>query len=444
MTANRRYLTGIIAGLILTPCVANAVGATQFTYNGVDYTIEVRSGAFQDLAALNADVPWWGDSTLALDLAQVIDPLVTETSGFAPTAYTMPFLVYGNGGFCSYWAGGSTYACQGYNTSSSTVANYIWGTASIPSPYTLLNAQVSILSTNLGLESNLSSASTLVNGAHSRPMSRRVNEGEKQVWTAGDWGNDNHGSRSGSVGLAELGAGYNFGPVQVNLSLGKTWAKQDLILGGDIDSDGKYVMVEGIFPISGDTGLYATIGAYRHWGDTEIRRGYLNDATQEFSYASPDADTYGFRARIDWENAFSLNTVRFSPYADLWHSKSKLDRYTETGGEFPAQFNSRENNITELRAGLNTAMPIKTSGFDFVANLEAVHRFDDKADNTSGQVVGLFAFNLEGQKYDQNWFKGGIGVEGKLGQGKASLMLNGTTEGEMASSWLAASYQMAF
>jgi hypothetical protein len=37
-----------------------------------------------------------------------------------------------------------------------------------------------------------------------------------------------------------------------------------------------------------------------------------------------------------------------------------------------------------------------------------------------------------------------LGVEGQLGAGKASLMLNDTTEGEMPSTWLAASYQLAF
>jgi len=56
----------------------------------------------------------------------------------------------------------------------------------------------------------------------------------------------------------------------------------------------------------------------------------------------------------------------------------------------------------------------------------------------------LFEFDLEGQDFDSTWLKGGVGVEGQLGDGKAFLMLNGTTEGEMLSSWVAASYQIAF
>lgn len=72
------------------------------------------------------------------------------------------------------------------------------------------------------------------------------------------------------------------------------------------------------------------------------------------------------------------------------------------------------------------------------------NRFDDTGARTSGQLLGLFAFDVDGQSYDTTWFKGGIGLEGRLAQGKASLMLNGTTEGEMSNAWLAASYQIVF
>jgi len=42
------------------------------------------------------------------------------------------------------------------------------------------------------------------------------------------------------------------------------------------------------------------------------------------------------------------------------------------------------------------------------------------------------------------WLKAGAGIEGQLTDGKASLMLNGTTEGEAMSTWIAASYQFEF
>ena len=100
--------------------------------------------------------------------------------------------------------------------------------------------------------------------------------------------------------------------------------------------------------------------------------------------------------------------------------------------------------MTELRIGINGAVPIRKTAFEFIANIEGVRRFDDEGDGASGEVVGLFSFDLEEGDYDQNWLKGGVGVEGQLGKGKVSLMLNGTTEGEAPSSWLAASYQVVF
>jgi hypothetical protein len=59
-------------------------------------------------------------------------------------------------------------------------------------------------------------------------------------------------------------------------------------------------------------------------------------------------------------------------------------------------------------------------------------------------MLGLFAFDLPGARYQRNWVRGGIGIGGKIGNGNASLMLNASTKGEAASYWLAASYRIAF
>jgi hypothetical protein len=305
--------------------------------------------------------------------------------------------------------------------------------------YSLADAMTSLISTKLGLDSMLTSTSTLVNGAHSRPMSFRVAVGEKTFWLAGDWGKDNHGSRSGSIGLKEANGGYNFGFAQINLSLGKTWAKH-----GGIDSNGNYVMVEGIAPVEALKGLYATSGLYFQRGDVEINRAYLVSGSVAESSARPEFSTWGIRARLDWENAHTFKTAQVSPYVDAWHSRTKLNGYTETGGNYAARFDSRDDNFTEVKAGLNLAVPTNIPKFDIVANIESVHRFTGDSSSTTGEVIGVVSFNLDGEKYRQNWLKGGVGLEGKIGQGKASLMLNGTNQGRTASSWLTASYQIAF
>ena len=101
--------------------------------------------------------------------------------------------------------------------------------------------------------------------------------------------------------MAEAGYGYNFGPAQVNVAIGKTWADQDIVHGGDIDADGHFLVTEAILPVNESRGLFATLGAYGHWGDADIRRGYLNAGLPDQSKGSPDSRTWGLRARVDWE-----------------------------------------------------------------------------------------------------------------------------------------------
>ena len=302
----------------------------------------------------------------------------------------------------------------------------------------------SLASTSQAVDATLTTAGTLIHGAHSRPLSRRVAADKKTAWLAGDWGRDDHGQREGSIGLAELGYGYNFGPAQLNFAIGKTWSNQAIVHGGDIDADGQYLILEGILPLSEQRGLFATLGAFGHWGDADIDRGYLNAGLPDYSKGDPDTRTWGVRARVDWESAFTFSRTELSPYADISYVGVRMDGYTETGGGFPAHFNRREGSATELRAGVNGALPLSNNNTQLVLNLEAAHRFDAAGTRTSGEMLSLFGFDLDGREYDQTWARGGIGVEGQLGQGKASLMLNGTTRGEMPNVWLAASYQVAF
>ncbi|MFT7300085.1 MAG: hypothetical protein ACI89Z_000538 [Porticoccus sp.] len=417
----------------ITSSAAPLPTTTTVEYEGTTYNLESFSTSYDEDSTLLEAQPWWGDVELASNLTE----LVQFDLGGA-------FFIYGADSpyiSVNYWGGANTNCpvCSG----PAAYYSYVIATL-VQAGYTLEEAYSSVMSTNATIDSALSTTSLLVNGAYSRPMSRRVAKGEKTFWVSGDWGNDDHDSRDGSSGLAEMGFGYNFGPTQINLSLGKTWADQDLIHGGEVDVDGRYLMVESILPVSEEQGLYATLGAYNHWGDVDIRRGYTVGEDTETSTASPDTRTWGLRARLDWENAFSFKSARFSPYTDAMYTKTKLDSYTEKSGSFPAHFDSREDDVTELRIGLNGAVPIRKTAFEFIANIESVRRFDDEGDGASGEIAGLFSFNLEEENYDQNWLKGGFGVEGQFGKGKASLMLNGTTEGEAPSSWLAASYQIVF
>ncbi|WP_334157932.1 autotransporter domain-containing protein [Oryzomicrobium sp.] len=306
---------------------------------------------------------------------------------------------------------------------------------------TLPDVARSLAGTTQGAGMALSATGVLLNGAHSRPLMRRVAEDKNTFWLAGDWGRDDHGARDGDFGLAELGLGRNFGPVQLNVSLGQTWAKQKQVQNGRTQADGTYLLVEALLPVHGD--LWAVLGGYGHWGSAEVRRGYLNAGFQDYSSGRPDTDTWGLRGRLEWDRAWRLGRAEFSPYADLSYSESKLAAYTETGGGFPARFDARTDTATELRLGINAAKPLD-NGLTLTGVFEAAHRFEKNGAATSGQMLGLFAFNLPGKDNQQDWLRVGAGLEGNLASGKGSLFLNLTTRGETPSAWLAAAWQKAF
>lgn len=342
-----------------------------------------------------------------------------------------------------------TYAANATNSDGSVVVGslengraFIARVSSIGSGLvTLADVQNSLSGTAAGGSMALTTAGLAINGAHSRPLMRRVSAGQKTFWVAGDWGRDDHGSRAGSLGLAELGGGYNFGRVQLNVSLGQTWASQKLVQNGRAEVDGTYLQAEAIMPVVGNT--WATLGAYHHQGSTELKRGYLNAGTQDYSTGRPDVSTTGLRARLDWDNALQVAGAQFSPYADLSYAESSLDGYTETGGGFPARFNARKERSTEFRLGLSATKAV-AENVSLVGQLEGVHRFERHGAGTSGQVVGLFGFNLPGSDVKQDWLRAGFGVQGKLAGGAAHVMLNATTQGAVPNIWLAAGWQIAF
>jgi hypothetical protein len=303
-----------------------------------------------------------------------------------------------------------------------------------------------VLTTSLGstsaiAQSNLAGSGLVLHGSHSRPLSYRVDPGSRTFWASGDWGRDSHSDRDGDTGLGEVGLGYNYGGVQLNVALGRTWGNQDLALNGDLDTDGTYLFVEAMKPLAGS--LWGVLAGYYHWGDADIRRGYLSGQAPDFSNGGTDTRTWAIRARLEWDALAQAGGMSFNPYGELSYAHTRMDAYTETGGDYPVAFDSREESATELRLGVLGALPLRGSTL-LLAQLEGVHRFEEDGARVSGEVIGQFGFDLDARGYEQDWLRAGVGLESPLGGGKASLMLNATTEGEEPDLWLAARYQMAF
>ncbi len=96
--------------------------------------------------------------------------------------------------------------------------------------------------------------SLVLNGAHSRPLARRVEASKSCFWTAGDIGRDDHGSRDGNFGLAEVGGCHRFAQgVQGALSVGRASSRQNLVFSGASKLDATYGTVELLANVPGST-----------------------------------------------------------------------------------------------------------------------------------------------------------------------------------------------
>jgi hypothetical protein len=295
-------------------------------------------------------------------------------------------------------------------------------------------------------QSLLSGTEMVMNGMHSMPLGYRVEKGKSTVWGGGDWGSyTQDGANSGNVGVAEIGGGYNFGPVQLNAALGYSQNKQDLSATSTQKSTGTYLYGEALIPVVDR--VWGIVSGYYQWGSADLSRGYLNAGTPTSSTGSPDTDTWALRARLEWEALADPDGLRLNSYGEVSYARAKMDGYSETSGAWPASFASRTDNATYLRIGVNGAYPLDFGKHTHLLGvIEGVHRFQDSASDVNGKLLGLggFSFSLPGASYDQNWMRAGIGAETMIGDGKAVVMLNGATRGESPNVWLNARYQLAF
>lgn len=145
------------------------------------------------------------------------------------------------------------------------------------------------------------------------------------------------------------------------------------------------------------------------------------------------------RGRLQWDNLVQ----HVSPYGELAYSRGCLDAYSETGGGFPAAFNKLCDKSTELRYGFDAAYPVSPT-VRLIGTLEGVHRFEKKSANVTGQAIGLYAFDLGGAAYRQNWLRAGVGLATQIGGSVLSVMGNATTQSGGTNAWLAVNWRMDF
>lgn len=144
--------------------------------------------------------------------------------------------------------------------------------------------------------------------------------------------------------------------------------------------------------------------------DETIRRGYVNGAGTSTSTGSTKGSTVGTLIRGEYAHAINTDWT-VVPYADFTWTRTVNRAYSEdpASGPFPAQFDRQTYKASVARLGIELEYRLgkDTELFAWIARAE---RVQGKTASTSGQYVGLGAFNLQNLRIpDSNFIETGVG-----------------------------------
>ncbi|PUD98096.1 MAG: hypothetical protein C3L25_13640 [Candidatus Sedimenticola endophacoides] len=290
----------------------------------------------------------------------------------------------------------------------------------------------------------MDSTETIIHGAHSRPLSRRVKEGETTFWTTGDAGSGN--GKYGNIRIAEVAASHNFGKVQAGMSVGKTWDNNKDRDSVDVYRSSDFVTAELMAQVSGD--LWMSVAGLYGDGQSKISR-YAAGNDRTF-YARPSNETKWLSVRLELDDGIELpGGVYASPYGEVSYSEVKQAAYMESGGFGSASIDSMESSRTHLHIGADLRKPLNGST-SLIGLVEVERLLDENATDLTGKIIVndevSMPLHVPVAQEIGGRVRVGYGLEHELdaGAGKLSGMLNATDDGEDDKVWLSLSYQVTF
>lgn len=292
-------------------------------------------------------------------------------------------------------------------------------------------------------QTSLALPSTIMNGSHHRVlMEQDFLDQNQMVWVNGDFAA--HDRRDADLWIGEVGGAYDISPhLRGGIGVGYGEMEQDLTFDGSHELDGQYLLGELDYQIPETQIILSLLGIYGDW-DADIERGYTNGGIADKSKGSTDVETISARIRVDWVDAFDVLGWSFSPRAAFSVTRIETDSYTETGGGFPASFDSMSHTAEEFRFGL-TGERMLTEKTAVRGIFEAVYRFDEDNDDFSGEVIGLFDFSISGASNEQDWIRGGAEVSHRIaGNQMLTATIFGATRGEDPEMSIGLNYQLLF
>jgi probable HAF family extracellular repeat protein len=318
------------------------------------------------------------------------------------------------------------------------------GSSGIVGVTDLSNSLASQVSSHHTLEALTSMTLT---GAHHRPlMDIAMSDGKHCGWVSADLGRVYRNGK-GWTSLTEVGGCHDFADsaIRAGLGIGHSRASINHALNSESSLNGEYLLAELDWNIPNTTLTASVLAMAGRW-NANLNRGYSSGTSR--SKGNTDLQSASLRARVDWNNAFSLGAVSFSPSAQYTHTNTHIDGYQETGGTAAARFDSQNNNAKESRLALQGAYALdeKTT---LLGRTEWAHRFDSEAAGVSGEANVLNAlsmpFNTQGNNVRRDWVRIGAEVIHAYNHmGRLSVSANAASAGQDADLSLGVNWNMAF
>jgi probable HAF family extracellular repeat protein len=297
----------------------------------------------------------------------------------------------------------------------------------------------SLESINSSTAQSIANISMLLHGAHGHPGNRRAIDDKRVMWVAGDISSDNRHNSNDDGYIGEVGVSIKYNDqITYSIAIGKILGKSELDYKGTIHNNGEYIIADTDIKPFKDIPLYSTTTLGYGKNDIEIKRGYDNGGVLTHSTGNTDEIFLAFKQRLQYQ------FETFLPYIQYNHIQVRRDGYTESGGGFPAVYDSIRESVSDWRIGVDANFELNDLN-TLVTTLETIHRAQEKGSGVSGQIIGLGSFSIDGREYDQDWMRATVGIEHIFeNNSRFTLTLNRTSKGEEQTFWSGFNYSISF
>ena len=286
----------------------------------------------------------------------------------------------------------------------------------------------------------MSIVNTTMHGAHGHPGSNRASDDKYTMWTAGDFAHNDRYETKDNFYLAEVGFGYRPNDnVRYSISYGQTTGTSKLLYEGKNKINGYFFVIDTDIKLPIKLPIYTTLSYMYGKNNLDLKRGYENAGSLDYSEAKTNQIMKAFKLRVQWQKQKDY----IHPYVEYNYASVRTDDYTEINGGFPASFNRNKENTNDIRVGFDSNFKLNEKN-RIITSLEGIHRMEKESNGISGTVIGFSSFHLAKEIYKQNWIKATVGIESVFNVGKFTLTLNSTSKSADPQYWVGANYSLFF